>query len=475
MKTISVDNLFVDPQQSRSWESRIDEEFKESIERHGVINPLTVREKHTESKETAGKKGLPESPAGKQEYYVVAGRRRLDAAIEVGIHEIDCVVKDYDDEEAASVSLDENEQRKALTQLELAKSVKKRYDILKEDLVGEDETVECPECGKECNGRESIVQHLAQSDCDPADESSLGFIRKTDIFKQIAEDSSFDYKTVKRLINVASIPEQFQAFVKIPEERTSDDDKIVERLISTKFTFANEERESIVSQKTIDFARFVSGKPARLVELTLERRNFRNATTSETKEIFKEVSNAWEVWKDEDVEGDVGYNNSIKGKYPQTEEETEEDVTTETEATNTKEEQSPKHIEVQKEDDSNKSTNTSEEREKSNHTTDDSDDVEKDTSWTSDPVTPTTEETDSNTDKTTEQSPKTKEPVETEDDGWSENVDESDEEIQTALFATFGDSKTNKMFDGEYTSEQEKEIIEAIVNTVNEKTKEFDS
>jgi len=206
-KTISVDNLFVDPQQSRSWESRIDEEFKESIERHDVINPLTVREKHTDSKETAGKKGLPESPAGEQEYYVVAGRRRLDAAIEVGIHEIDCVVKDYDDEEAASVSLEENEQRKALTQLELAKSVKKRYDILEEDLVGEDETVECPECGKECEGRRSIDKHFSAKDgCGVRDDSSFTFTSERQIFEQIAESSSFDWRTVQRLINVASIP-----------------------------------------------------------------------------------------------------------------------------------------------------------------------------------------------------------------------------------------------------------------------------
>jgi len=103
------------------------------------------------------------------------------------------------------------------------------------------------------------------------------------------------------------------------------------------------------------------------------------------------------------------------------------------------------------------------------------DDIKKDTSLTSDPVTPNAEETSSDTNNTTEQTPKTKEPVETEEDSWSEDVDESDEEDQTALFATFGGSKTNEMFDGEYTTEQEKEVVQAIVNTVNEKTKEFDS
>jgi len=96
--------------------------------------------------------------------------------------------------------------------------------VLEEDLVDKNETVECPECGKECEGRESIKQHIAQASGHPRDESSYGFKFSNErILKKIAEDSSFDYKTVKRLIDVASIPEQFQAFVKIPEERSSQE------------------------------------------------------------------------------------------------------------------------------------------------------------------------------------------------------------------------------------------------------------
>jgi len=74
------------------------------------------------------------------------------------------------------------------TQLELAKSVKKRYDILEEDLVGEDETVECPECGKKCNGRESIKQHIAQASGHPQENSSYGwFLSERQIHEQIAK------------------------------------------------------------------------------------------------------------------------------------------------------------------------------------------------------------------------------------------------------------------------------------------------
>jgi len=219
IKTVSIDNLFIDPYHARSSkDSRVNDEFRNSIERHGVINPLIVREADADGIETNDSKGSPEAPAGDQEYYIVAGKRRYEAAVEVGILEIDCVIKDYTDEEAASVSLDENEQRIALSQFELAKSIKKRYDILKEDLVGENEEVECPDCGEEYNGRQGLKTHIRKKH-ERSDESSYLFTSQRQIYEEIAESTSFDWRTVQRLIQVANIPGRFQPFVKIPEER----------------------------------------------------------------------------------------------------------------------------------------------------------------------------------------------------------------------------------------------------------------
>jgi len=161
------------------------------------------------------------------------------SAVEVGIPEIDCVVKDYTDEEAASVSLDENEQRIALSQFELAKSVKKRYSILEEDLVGENEEVECPECGEECGGRESIKQHIARtSNHPPQDDSSYGwYFAERQIAKEIAESTSFDWRTVSNLIQVANIPGRFQPFVKIPEERSTQEEDRVSELVGSSVLY----------------------------------------------------------------------------------------------------------------------------------------------------------------------------------------------------------------------------------------------
>jgi len=88
-------------------------------------------------------------------------------------------------------------------------------------LVGKDETVDCPECGKKCEGGQSLETHR-QMKHKGSEESSYPFTSQRQIFDQIAESSSFDWRTVSNLISVSEIPEQFHAFVKIPEEYRSE-------------------------------------------------------------------------------------------------------------------------------------------------------------------------------------------------------------------------------------------------------------
>lgn len=52
-------------------------------------------------------------------------------------------------------------------------------------LVGEDEEVDCPECGKECNGRKSLKNHITKMH-ERVDDSSTRFISPHDIHKKIA-------------------------------------------------------------------------------------------------------------------------------------------------------------------------------------------------------------------------------------------------------------------------------------------------
>lgn len=81
--------------------------------------------------------------------------------------------------------MDENEHRVPLSQFELAQSVKKRYDVLSEDLV---ENPECPECDKRADdfkGIDGFLGHVssAHNIDDPYDDSSV--VLKTRIIRDI--------------------------------------------------------------------------------------------------------------------------------------------------------------------------------------------------------------------------------------------------------------------------------------------------
>lgn len=78
-----------------------------SIERYGVISPITVREIDDE------------------EYELISGERRYRAAFSAGLTDIPCIVLDTDGSDCAILSLLENLQREDLSFLEIAESYKK--------------------------------------------------------------------------------------------------------------------------------------------------------------------------------------------------------------------------------------------------------------------------------------------------------------------------------------------------------------
>lgn len=90
-----------------------------SIERYGVINPITVRE------------------FGDNEYELISGERRFRAAYSAGLRVIPCIVLDTDGSDCAILSLLENLQREDLSFLEIAESYReliKKNGISSRDL-----------------------------------------------------------------------------------------------------------------------------------------------------------------------------------------------------------------------------------------------------------------------------------------------------------------------------------------------------
>lgn len=84
----------------------------ESIRQQGVMQPLLVR-------------ATPQGPAP---YEVIAGERRLRAAVKAGLSEVPVLVKDVDDEQAAVMALIENIQREDLNPMEEARGIKRLLD-----------------------------------------------------------------------------------------------------------------------------------------------------------------------------------------------------------------------------------------------------------------------------------------------------------------------------------------------------------
>ena len=89
-------------------EAKIDE-LAASLKEHGVLQPLIVRRVGST-------------------YRLVAGERRLRAALKAGIDKVPVVLRDMDDRKAMEVSLVENLQREELGPLEPAAAIQRLLD-----------------------------------------------------------------------------------------------------------------------------------------------------------------------------------------------------------------------------------------------------------------------------------------------------------------------------------------------------------
>jgi ParB family chromosome partitioning protein len=104
------------PRQIFSQESL--SELTESIRRHGILQPVSVR--RTDSG-----------------YQLIAGERRLRAGMQAGLTEIPCLLMRMDDQDSGIVSLVENLQRQDLSYIETAQGIQTlmaRYTMSQEQV-----------------------------------------------------------------------------------------------------------------------------------------------------------------------------------------------------------------------------------------------------------------------------------------------------------------------------------------------------
>ena len=122
VSTVRISDVEPDKEQPRkNFNEEALRTLADSIERHGVLQPLVVR-KVTGNASEAAEKLLGEK------YTIISGERRWRAAKMAGLTEVPVVVKELSDTEVAAVMLVENLQREDLNPVELAEGLKRLID-----------------------------------------------------------------------------------------------------------------------------------------------------------------------------------------------------------------------------------------------------------------------------------------------------------------------------------------------------------
>jgi ParB family transcriptional regulator, chromosome partitioning protein len=107
--SIPITNIQPNPLQPRSvFDATRLEELANSIETHGIIQPLLVRRQGSS-------------------YELIAGERRLRAAKLAGLVEVPAIVQDYADERILEIALIENIQREDLNPMETAQALERLH------------------------------------------------------------------------------------------------------------------------------------------------------------------------------------------------------------------------------------------------------------------------------------------------------------------------------------------------------------
>lgn len=116
--SIPADRISANPHQPRrDFEDLSLFSLANSIREHGMLQPITVRQ-------------IPAAePCDTEQYQLIAGERRLRAAVSVGMSHVPCIILEADNRRAAELALIENLQRENLNLFEQAGAIAALIDI----------------------------------------------------------------------------------------------------------------------------------------------------------------------------------------------------------------------------------------------------------------------------------------------------------------------------------------------------------
>lgn len=247
------------------------DELVESIEKNGILVPVLVR------------------PDVNNSYEMIAGHRRMHAAIKIGLKTIPAIVRDLDDDEAIIVMVDSNIQRKKLLPSEKAFAYKMKLEAMKHRV------------GRKC--KENVFQIGTHYRADSEMANELGesrntirrFIRLTELIPELLE-----YVDKKRLpftsgVDISYLDKEIQKwlfeYIKENGPVKSVQVAALRRAIENGAIMTQEKMISILIENQ------PGGKPNR--EVTFSENKLRSYFPEKTSpvEIEEVILNLLEIWK----------------------------------------------------------------------------------------------------------------------------------------------------------------------------------
>ncbi|MBQ7331552.1 MAG: ParB/RepB/Spo0J family partition protein [Oscillospiraceae bacterium] len=171
-------------------------ELAQSIATHGILQPLSVRR------------------VGNR-YELIAGERRLRAAVQAGVTDIPCIVMNMDEKESSMAAMIENLQRQDLDFIEEAQGIARLMD-------------------KGSMSQEQVARLLGKS--QSAIANKLRILRHSDNVLHLLRENGLTERHARALLKIPSEPEKMAALGTIIRLNmsVSRTEKYIEDLLSDK-------------------------------------------------------------------------------------------------------------------------------------------------------------------------------------------------------------------------------------------------
>jgi hypothetical protein len=239
---LAVESLTVDPLQSRnhSWSGdELDQQLAASIDEDGLFHDVLVRPLDavdvgvtTDTADSAESGHGTTTP----EYAIIAGSRRYHAAMEAGRETLPCKIITADDLEAAWASLNENTDRRELSEQEIASQLNLIYELVRPR--GDDTTDSSPPdtpaalSMERFETDEAALEYLAERYYGRTDDGAIGLIEGH--------------------LRTANLPPVLQALFKDADERTARETRALDNYgIDARTTLGSGEGKSGTSREVV--------------------------------------------------------------------------------------------------------------------------------------------------------------------------------------------------------------------------------